>query len=156
MIEILLRRHQPWQVVAETAEIGAMLAGRRGQHVHFLDIIGNNNAGDRPFGDGDAYRAINQVADLGRMRRHMHIIMGHILIQRNQIDFLLIIGAQGHGRLLADDGQHRHMILFRVIESVEQMDRSRSGGGQADADLAGEFGVGTGLKTRPALHGGPE
>src|SRR3569832_1381061 len=40
---------------------------------------------------------------------------------------------------LADDGHHRLMVELRVVETVQQMDRTRSRGREAHADLAGEL-----------------
>ncbi len=44
-------------------------------------------------------------------------------------------------RRLTDDRHDWHMITFRIIQAVEQMNGARPGGGHADADLTGKFGV---------------
>jgi hypothetical protein len=36
------------------------------------------------------------------------------------------------------------VVELGVVEPVEQVDRAGTGGGQADADLAGDLGVGAG------------
>ena len=46
--------------------------------------------------------------------------------------------------LLADDGEDGGVVHFGVVEAVEEMDCAGAAGGEADADFAGEFGVGAG------------
>ena len=69
------------------------------------------------------------------------IFAGHILKERLEIDLLLIVAADGGGRRLADDGDHRLVIHFGVVEPVEQMNRAGPARGHADAHLAGKLGV---------------
>src|SRR3569832_2424883 len=51
------------------------------------------------------------------------------------------MAAERRQLLLADDGHHRLMVELRVVETVQQMDRTRSRGGEAHADLAGKLRV---------------
>ncbi len=60
----------------------------------------------------------------------------------SQIDFLLVMAAHRVARLLAGDGEHRHMIEPRVIEPGDQMRCAGTGRRDADAEFAGEFGIG--------------
>ena len=64
---------------------------------------------------------------------------GDIFEQRRQIHFLLIISAHSLARRLADNRDDGLMIHFRVVKSVEQMNRARPGRGETNADFAGEF-----------------
>ena len=47
-------------------------------------------------------------------------------------------------RLLADDGENRHVIQPGVVETGDQMRRARPRSRQTNAELAGKFGVGAG------------
>ena len=89
-------------------------------------------------------------------RGHVDIITRHILEERDEIDFLLVIAAHRRPRLLPDDRHHALMIHFGIVKPVEQMDRARPAGGEADAHFAGEFGVRAGHEGRhllvPHLH----
>ena len=69
------------------------------------------------------------------------VFAGHIFEQRLQIDFLLILAADGGGGRLPDDGDDRLVVHLGVVQAVEQVDRARPAGGHADADRAGELGV---------------
>jgi len=74
----------------------------------------------------------------------VHVIAGDVLVQRHQVDFLLVVGAQADAGLLADDGHRRHMIFLGIVQAVEQVHRAGAGGHHADAWLAGELGMGAG------------
>ena len=67
---------------------------------------------------------------------------GHVLEHARQIDFLLIMAAERGARLLAGDRQHRHVIQPRVIEAGDQVRGAGARSCDADAEFAGELGVG--------------
>ena len=69
------------------------------------------------------------------------IFAGHILEKRLQVDLLLILAADGGRRRLADDSDDRLVVHLRVIQAVEQMNRTGAAGGHADPDGAGKLGV---------------
>src|SRR5438105_2891502 len=71
----------------------------------------------------------------------LNVIAGDVLEQADEVDLLLIKAAQAAALLLADNRQYGGVVHPRVIETVEQMDSARAAGGQAYADLAGEFCV---------------
>src|SRR3569832_1489390 len=106
---------------------------------HLLHDVGHADAGYGAHRTGAAPRAIDDVAHLHGARDHLHVIAGHVLEQRHEIDLLLIMAAERGQLLLADDGHHRLMAELRVVETVQQMDRTRSRGREAHADLAGEL-----------------
>ena len=91
------------------------------------------------------------MAHLGRVGGHVHVFVGDVLEQRRQVDFLLVVAAEGRAALLADDGDHRLMVELGVIQAVEQMDGARAGSGQADADFTGELGMAGGHEGRHFL-----
>ena len=53
--------------------------------------------------------------------------------------------------LQAGDGEHRLAVELGVVEAVEQVDAAGPGGGEADAELAGPFGIGAGHEGRRFL-----
>ena len=77
--------------------------------------------------------------------RHLNVLGGDVLEQRDEVDFLLVAAAERGARLLADDREDGRVVELGVVQAVEEMDRARPRGGEADADLAGELGV-------PARH----
>ena len=76
---------------------------------------------------------------------------GDVLEHRDQIELLLIMAAERVARLLADDREHRLMIEQRVVKPGDQMRRARARGRDADAELAGELGIGRGHEGRHFL-----
>lgn len=52
--------------------------------------------------------------------------------------------AQRRARLLADDGQHRHVVHARIVEAGYQVRSAGAGSSDAHAQFAGELGVGRG------------
>lgn len=56
--------------------------------------------------------------------------------------FLLVAAAERRAGLLADDREHRLVVELRVVQAVQQVDRTGTGRCEADADLAGELRVG--------------
>ena len=111
----------------------------------FLQVVGQDDAGDRPLVVGDAYRAVDQMPDLFGNARHPDIF-GDVLKQVLQIDFLLIAGAESGSRLLAYECDDGHVIHLGIVEPVQEMDRTGPGRRVAQADLTGEFRVRRGHK----------
>src|SRR5438874_3781872 len=63
------------------------------------------------------------------------------LIERN---VLLGISPNQIVKLQASNGQHGLAIELGIVESIQQVNAARTGGGQADSQLAGEFGIAAG------------
>jgi hypothetical protein len=131
-------------VEADAGVNGAVLVRRGRDGLHLLDVLGEDDAGDRALGHRDAHGPVDQLPDLHGRHRGLHVLVRDVLEQRLQIDLLLVFAAHRGAIGLADDGDHRLVIHLRVVEPVEQVDRARTGGGDADADLARELGVGAG------------
>ena len=91
-----------------------------------------------------------------RARRHVHVFVRDIFEQSDKIDLLLIITAEGSACLLPDNRDNRGMVHFRIVKSVEQMNRAGAGGGQTNTDFAGELGMPAGHECShflmPHLH----
>jgi hypothetical protein len=79
------------------------------------------------------------------------IVNRDILVEIILIDVLQIMRADevvvGH----AGDGEDGRAINLSIIKAVEQVDRSRRGSGEADAQSTAEFGVSTGGQRRRFL-----
>ena len=67
---------------------------------------------------------VRHLVDLRRYARLLHEGAGHVLEQRLQVHFLLVVRAERRARLLADDGEHRGVIQPRIVEAVQQVDRT--------------------------------
>ncbi len=94
--------------------------------IQFLHVIRQDDAGDCPFHARDAYRAIDGVSHLLRCRRHVHIFVPDVFEQADQIDFLLVMSAERRAGLLSNDCDDRLVIELRVVQTVQQVDRSRT------------------------------
>ncbi len=111
--------------------------------VHRLDVVRHDDAGHRALGERDPQRAIDHVSQLLGRRDHLAVLARDVLEEREEIDLLLVAAAERGQRLLADDRDDGLVVELRVVEAVQEMDRARAGGRQADADLAGELRVRT-------------
>jgi hypothetical protein len=120
---------------------GAVLAGWLTHRVELLNVVRKDDAGDRALDLRNPHGAINEVADLLGRRRHVDVLVRDIIEERNEVDLLLVMTAQGRAGLLSDDGDNRLMVQFGVEQSVEQVDRAGPGGRKPDTDFAGELRV---------------
>ena len=107
----------------------------------FLQVLGDDHAGDALLGQSDAERAIDGMPDRGSRRDRGDEIVGHVLEERLQIDLLLVVAAERSGGGLTDDRDHRLVIHARVVQPVQQVDGPRSGSGEAHSWLPGKFCV---------------
>ena len=123
----------------------AVLVRRRLDRLLGRHVVRNDEARHRALVERDAHRAVDEVADLRGDGRHVHVLVRDVLEERGQVDLLLVAAAERRHRLLADDRDDRLVVELRVVEPVQQVDRAGTGGGDADADLAGELRV-------PARH----
>jgi hypothetical protein len=55
---------------------------RRVLHRHLLDVVREDDAGDRPLRPGDAHGAVDQVARGGRVRALRDVVVRDVLEQR--------------------------------------------------------------------------
>jgi hypothetical protein len=105
---------------------------RRGHHLErvggrgvlqFLHVGRDDQGGGRPLGDGGADGPVQYVGQLFGDRNHLHILAGHVLEQREQVDFLLVGAAHRAAVGLAHDRHHGHVVQLGVVQAVEQVDR---------------------------------
>ncbi len=120
----------------------------------FLQVVGQDDGGDPALADGDADRPVDQMAHLRRRAGLLDEGAGDVLEHRRQVQFLLVMPAQGGKRLLAGDGEHRHMVHARIVEAGQQVRGAGAGGGDADAQAATELGIGGGHERRHFLMAG--
>ena len=123
---------------------------RRHRGLH-LQVVGDDHAGHGALGERDPHRAVDQVADLAGLGGHLHVLVRHVLEERGEIHLLLVVAAEAEPGLLADDRDDRLMVELRVVQTVEQVDRARPGGGEADADFTRELGMRAGHERRHLL-----
>src|SRR5581483_6381003 len=126
---------------ADAAMYRAVLARRHRHRLHVLYVIGEDETGDGAMLERNAHRAIHQVAYLCGRAGHMDVLGSDVLKEADEVHLLLVIAAEAGALLLADDGEHRLVVHLRVVETIQEMDRARTGGGEADADFAGELGM---------------
>ncbi len=150
-LQVAFRRHAVARGIANPAMHGAVFARRRFDRRHVLHVIRKNHAGDGALVARDAHRAVDQVTHLLRRRHHVHVLVRDVLEQGKQIHFLLVIAAERHPVLLADERHHRLMIHLGVVQAVQQMDRARPGSSQTDTDFSGEFCMGASHEGRQLL-----
>jgi hypothetical protein len=72
----------------------------------------------------------------------MDKVSRNILEQGAQIDFLLVVTAKRAAGLLADDRQKRLMVGAGIIHASDEMCRPWTRRRKADAEFAGELGIG--------------
>ena len=104
------------------------VSARRIRHrIELLNIVGNDDARDRPFDFRDANRTVYKMPDLLGSRRHVHELVRDIFEQRDEINFLLVLTTKSGAALLPDNGHDRLMVHLRVVQAVEQMNGARPG-----------------------------
>ena len=111
---------------------------------HVLQVVGKDQCGHLALANGGAHGTVCQVAHLRGHGGLLHESAGYVLEHRDQVDLLLVMRAKRRARLLAHNGQHRHMIQLGIVKPGQQVRGAGAGGGKAYAQLAGELGVGRG------------
>ena len=102
---------------------GAVLVRRCLDRVLGGKVVRHDDAGDRALVERDAHRAVDEVPNLRRVRRHVHELVRDVLEERRQVHLLLVVAAERGHRLLTDDRDDRLMIELRVVEPVQEVDR---------------------------------
>ena len=68
-----------------------MLVWRHGLGRLLPQVVRDDHTGDGAVGPRDAQRAVEEVAHLGGLGRHVHVRAGNVLEQRQQVDLLLVL-----------------------------------------------------------------
>ncbi len=139
-----------WLGEADAGMDRAVLA-RRLLVGHLLKIVGQDDRRHPALAERDSDRTIDQMAHLRRRGGLRDEGAGDVLEQARQIDFLLIVAADRVARLLTGNGEDRHVVEPRVIKPGDEMRGAGPRGRDADAEFAGEFGVGRGHERRHFL-----
>ena len=117
---------------------------RLGNGLHVLHVGRDDHSGHRPLRGSDAQGAVETVVQGGGDVDLLHVRAGHVLVQAQQVDLLLLVAPHDAGEGLADDGDHGLVVELGVVEAVEEVDRTGPRRGHAHAHLSGELGVGAG------------
>jgi hypothetical protein len=112
-------RHQRDAGAAEPAVDRAVRTRRLLHRVELLQIARQDDAGDRALVVGDPHRPVDEVAHLRGHQAHVHVLVGHVLEEAQEVDLLLVVAAHRHARRLPDDGHHRLVVGLGVVEPVE-------------------------------------
>jgi hypothetical protein len=91
----------------------------------FLQIDGTGDVCDTAERQGCAAAGIDEGADVTGAE-DLLVIDGDVLEQRQQVNFLLIAGADQIVIGLARQGEDRCPVHLRVVQSVQQMDGARA------------------------------
>src|SRR5256885_333376 len=100
-----------------------------------LQIDGTTDVRDAAGRERGAARRVDERACVPGAE-DLLVVGGDVLEERQQIDFLLVPHAHEVVVGLPGDGEHRRAIELRVVEAVEQVNGSRAGGGETNAELA--------------------
>ena len=77
-------------------------------------------------------------------RADLLVVDRHFAEEPELVDFLGSAGSDLVARDLAGDRQNRHMVQGGIVETVQEVDRSRSLASHADRKLSRKFGLGAG------------
>src|SRR3569833_3527024 len=81
------------------------------------------------------------MTHLWRGRSLLHKCAGHVFVQTEEVQFLLVMATQGRSGLLACNRKNGHAIEPRIIQSRNQVRGARPGGCNTNAQLPRELGV---------------
>jgi hypothetical protein len=111
-----------------------------GEEQHVLRVLGNRQMRHTPSREG---RAAGNITDDARVQwaADPNVVEGDIAHQGDGIDALLELRADQIVKRGAGDREHRRRIHVRIVQAIQEVNRSGSGGRQANAELAGELGV---------------
>src|SRR6185437_14726215 len=140
-LEIVFRRNDP-RIRKPYTRDHRIVSVRRMRHcIHLGHILWNDHARHRPRRHRDAHSAIDHMTGSRRIYQAVAVLARDILEQGVEIHFLLITATERHRRRLSDDREHVLMIHLRVIQTVEEMDRTRSRCCKTYSQLARELRV---------------
>ena len=123
--EVARRRDGPRTRIAKRRMDRPVRARRRLDRLHRGHVVWDDQTRDRALIHRDPHGPVDQVPDLHRRRCHLDVLVCDVFEQRREIDLLLIRAAQSRPRLLTHDRHHRLMIELRVVEAIQEMNRTR-------------------------------
>src|SRR5690606_40127722 len=92
---------------------------------------------------GGAARQADDILHVGAAH-DPGVVYRNVHEQLVQFDILLRSGGDEVVVLQAGYGEDRRTVQLRVVKAVQKMNAARSGGGEADSQLARELGIATG------------
>ena len=128
------------------------MLGRRLLESEVLDVARQDDDCRTALRLGDSYRPVDDELRLHRRRHGLHVFRD-VTEELLHVELLLEVAAERHPRLLPDDRDDRLVVALRVVQPVHEMDRTGTGGSDADTDLPGELGVRAGHQRRHLLVG---
>ena len=115
-LEVGVERHGPRGREADAGMHRAVLA-RRVLVRLVLEVVREDDRRHAALAERDADRAVDEVPDLRRLGRLLHEGAGDVLEHADEVDFLLVVAADGVARLLPRDREHRHVVETGVVEA---------------------------------------
>ena len=116
----------------------------------FLQVEREGDVRHATLRDGGSHSEVDEVDNVRRAHDPL-VEDGDVLEQVIQVDVLLVQGSDqvvvGH----AGEGQDRRLVHLGVIQTVQQVDRTRAGGRQAHPEAARELGIAAGHERRRLL-----
>ncbi len=94
--------------------------------LHLRHVVGDYDRGDGPPRLRDADGAVDQVRRLRRDHADVDVLVRHVLVEAYEVHLLLEVTPEAHSLLLADDRDHGLVVELGVVETVEEMYRTRS------------------------------
>ena len=146
-----IARQHTWRHPSDRARHDPVLLGALLGHVQALDIVRDDDARGRSLCLGGAHRPVHHELHLLRCRDRRDIRAARVGEQRAGIDLLLVPAAEHRLQLLRHDRHHRTLVQLRVVQAVEQMNRTRPVGSETAADGVGPLAVGGGHERRRLL-----
>ena len=127
--------HEIGHVIGDIAFGADVFGDRLRLHVHR-----HRDVRDAAIGKRGAACQLHHVLDVVRSH-HARVIYAHVHEQPIEIHILLGERVDQIVKLQTRDCEDRLPVELGVIEAVEQMNAARTGGGEANAELAGPFGI---------------
>src|SRR6185437_10266350 len=106
-----------------------------------LNVLRKDHAGHRALIECNSHSAIDTVANGSGVHCRDAVLAGDVLEQRRQVDFLLILAANGSCGGLANDRKYWLMVHLRVVQPIEKMYRARPACCEAYTNCSGELGM---------------
>src|SRR6185437_10302063 len=108
-----------------------------------LNILGYRDMTDSSASQRSLDCLVDDVDEMG-WTHHPLVVGGDIHIQLVEIDILLIVSADQVVKGMARNGKDRLQVAFCVVETVQKMNASGTGGREAHSETSGELGVAAG------------
>ncbi|EHK75787.1 phospholipase [Sinorhizobium meliloti CCNWSX0020] len=106
-----------------------------------LHVVGDRKMRHAALGERRPAGKVREVFHVGCVV-HLRVVDGDVFEDAGEIDVLLGECLDQVMILHAGDREHRHLVQLRIVEAGQQICAARARCGEADAESAGEFGIG--------------